>query len=130
MKIIRPVKRETFNIDDANLRFIFQLRVGLSPLKAHKKRHNFSDTPDDTCQCLTNSESTIHFLLKCPLYNEARNELINSISAILLSNGLDLSNNELLSSIILYGHDSLSYFENRTILTSTIYYICQTGRFI
>ena len=48
LKIIRPRKRSIFNIHNPNgIRWIFQLRVGLSPLKSHKKRHNFQDTPVD-----------------------------------------------------------------------------------
>ena len=31
--------------DPSGLRYLFQLRVGLSPLRYHKKRHNFIDTP-------------------------------------------------------------------------------------
>ena len=91
LKIIRPPRKKTFNIHDPNrLKWIFQLRVGLSPLKYHKKRHNFSDTPIDTCLCSNSPESTIHFLLYCLLYTNARVTLLNSVNAILLSNGLDI----------------------------------------
>ena len=34
-----------------SLRYIFQLRVSLSPLRNHKFRHNFDDTPSDICSC-------------------------------------------------------------------------------
>ena len=65
LNIVRPDKKSIFNIHNpAGIRYIFQLRVGLSFLKAHKKAHNFIDTPDDTCACATGSESNIHFLLK------------------------------------------------------------------
>ena len=67
LKIIRPVKRNIFKIHNPNgIRWIFQLRVGLSPLKSHKKHHKFQDTPDDECVC-RNAETTQHFLLKCPI---------------------------------------------------------------
>ena len=46
----------------------FQLRVGLSPLNSHKKRHNFHDTIREVCDCETGIEDTEHFILKCPLY--------------------------------------------------------------
>ena len=42
---------------------LFQLRIGLSPLK-HKKRHNFKDTPIDTCCCQFFTETTEHFVNK------------------------------------------------------------------
>ena len=42
----------TFGIHGAlELRYLFQLRVNLSPLRSHKRRHNFSDTPSETCEC-------------------------------------------------------------------------------
>ena len=42
IKIIRPSKKEAFNIlDPTGLRLIFQLRVGLSPLLEHKKGITF-----------------------------------------------------------------------------------------
>jgi hypothetical protein len=67
LKVIRPEKKSLFNIHNPNgIRWIFQLRVGLSPLKRHKKLHNFQDTADDLCTCLLNAETTQHVLLKCP----------------------------------------------------------------
>ena len=48
MSLLRPSGRSIFNIHDpTGLRYLFQLRVGLSPLRCHKRRHNFIDT------CLT-----------------------------------------------------------------------------
>ena len=44
LRLIRPPKN-VFNIHDPkNMKRLFQLRVGLSPLRHHKKRHNFKDT--------------------------------------------------------------------------------------
>ena len=40
-------EKSVFNIHCEDLRFLYQLRVGLSPLKAHKFRHKFIDTPSD-----------------------------------------------------------------------------------
>ena len=34
------------------------LRVGLSHLRFHKKRHNFADTPSDKCVCRRGAEDT------------------------------------------------------------------------
>ena len=56
LSLIRPKIKSNFGIHDAlGLRYLFQLRVNLSPLRSHKMRHNFSDTPSETCEC--NSES-------------------------------------------------------------------------
>ena len=41
---IRPPKKSVFNIHDpVGIKRLFQLRVGLSPLNEHKKRHNFNE---------------------------------------------------------------------------------------
>ena len=45
IKTIRPIRSSIFDIHNPDaLRYIYQLRVDLSPLKAHKKRHGFTDT--------------------------------------------------------------------------------------
>ena len=48
---LRPNANSIFGIHDPKgLRYIFQLRVSLSPLRSHKFRHNFDDTPSDICR--------------------------------------------------------------------------------
>ena len=45
---MRPIPKSTFGIDNPlGLKCLYQLRVGLSPLNGHKKRHNFIDIPSD-----------------------------------------------------------------------------------
>ena len=64
LKLYRPAKKSLFNIHDNGIKWIFQLRVGLSPLKSHKKAHHFLDTPDETCCCFQNiAETSCHYLL-------------------------------------------------------------------
>ena len=66
LKLIRPQKKNVFNIHDPEgTKRLFQLRVGLSPLRYHKKRHNFKDSPSDTCICGMSVETTEHFLIYC-----------------------------------------------------------------
>ena len=60
LKLYRPVKRNIFNVHDNGIKWIFQLRVGLSHLKSHKKHHKFSGYEEDlsdTCNCLTGLET-------------------------------------------------------------------------
>ena len=86
IKSIQPIKRSIFGIHDVNgIRYIFQLRVGLSPLRAHKKRHNFKDTPDDRCSCGNGIETTEHFLLNCPSHKSPRDTLLSSVNSIISS---------------------------------------------
>ena len=66
LKLYRPVKKSLFNIYDVGIKWIFQLRVGLSPLRSHKRAHNFVDIPNELCNCSPNTaETSCHFLLNC-----------------------------------------------------------------
>ena len=48
LSLIRPKTRSTFGVHDPlGLRYLFQLRVNLSPLRSHRRRHNFADTPSE-----------------------------------------------------------------------------------
>ena len=50
--LIRNMTRSTFGVHDPlGLRYLFQLRVNLSPLRSHKRQHNFSATLSDICEC-------------------------------------------------------------------------------
>ena len=50
--LFRRESKSFFKIHDPiGLRYLFQLRVNLSPLIVHKWRYNFSDTPSGICQC-------------------------------------------------------------------------------
>ena len=130
LKIIRPTIRETFNIHDPNgIKWIFQLRVGLSPLKEHKKRHRFLDTPDDVCVCTREAESTRHFFLECSLHVDHRLNLLNNVEPILILNDLENIHSNGKVRMLLYGHESFTYHENKKVLKSTINFIRATGRF-
>ena len=130
IKIIRPEKRSLFSIyDPIGTSWIFQLRVGLSPLKSHKKAHNFRDTNDDRCICMI-EESTEHFLLKCPIYIEQRQKLFQTLDPILMTTNLHQLNDKERTLLLLYGHQKLSFGVNRTILKETINFIRETSRFI
>ena len=129
LKIIRPAKNAIFDIFNPCIKWIFQLRVGLSPLKSHKMRHNFADTPSDTCNCTLNAETTQHFLLECPIYNVLRQELFEVVDPILFLNDMDNITANSKVHLLLYGDKKLIFCENRLILKSTIKYINKTGRF-
>ena len=107
----------------------FSTKSGAKPPIDPQKRHHFSDTPNDTCPCSTNPESTGHFLLNCPLYVNATVSLLDSVNAVILPNGLDITNINELTNLLLYGHSSVSDPENKMILNATLDYISQTGRF-
>ena len=60
----RPKTNSIFGIHDpVGLRYLFQLRVSLSPLRSHNWRHNFIDTPSEMCRCNQGNEGTHHFFV-------------------------------------------------------------------
>ena len=123
------MKRNIFKIHNSNgIKRIFQLRVGLSPLKSHKKRHKFEDTPDDLCEC-GNAETTYHFLLICPIYNIHRLNFFQYLNPILLANDLQNLNDREMVRLLLYGHEKLPFDTNQNILKATIDFIEMTTRF-
>ena len=128
LAFFRPKKRSIFNIHDPwVIRFLFQLRLGLSPLRSHKKRHNFLDTPSDLCLCNTDIEDTKHFLFKCPFYAIKRASLATEVIPILTRNNLNhLSDDE---KLYLYGSVSINDNDNKAILLATIKFLKDTNRF-
>ena len=117
--------------DPTGLRYIFQLRLGLSPLRSHKKKYGFIDTPSDICLCRLGTEDTRHFLFSCPFYATKRAIMISSVHEILLKNNLNyptnFPTNEL--NLFLYGFPTISHVDNKSILMATINFIKNTNRF-
>ena len=128
LSLICPEKKSIFNIHDPlGLRYLFYLRVGLSPLRSHKKRHGFADTPHDNCSCNDGVEDTNHFLLSCSIYVTQRATLIASVTAILQKYNLETLVNQ--SHLYLYGHRIIVLADNKQIILSTINFMKETRRF-
>ena len=107
---------------------LFQLRLGLSPIKSHKKRHNFADTLSELCLCNIGVEDTKHFLFECPFYANKRVALATEVIPILTGNNLNhLANNE---NLYLYGDASINDNDNKAIILATIKFIKDTNRFL
>ena len=63
LSVIRPAKKSVFAIHNpTGIKKLFQLRMGLTQLKSHRKNHNFLDTPSDLCICNFESEKRTFFL--------------------------------------------------------------------
>ena len=126
--LIRPTSKTTYGIHtQMGLKYIFQLRVGLSPLRFHKRRHNFLDTPSDLCSCNTSSKTIRHFLFECPNYQSQRRQLLGPISTIYGRHNFDEC--RINSNVLLYGNKDLTIEENKRILFSTLKCIEATRRF-
>ena len=128
VSLIRPYPKLIFDIHDPiGVKFLYQLRVGLSPLKYHKKRHNFIDTPDDWCDCHCAPEDVTHFLLYCDSHTNPRIYMRRTILTILTRYNLQhlLENIDL----YLYGHRLLSTVDNKAVISATISFVKETNRF-
>ena len=125
----RPMNNKVFGIHDpVGLRYLFQLKLSLSPLRSHHKfRHNFTDTPSEICRCNQGIEDTNHFFFSCPNYVTSRATITSSVIIILQKNNLNYLGNQ--SQLYLYGHPSINSTDNRKLLVSTIKYIKDTLRF-
>ena len=128
LKEIKPESKSIFNLHDTDgVKFLYQLRVGLSPLREHKNRHNFLDTPCSLCSCGTGTETTEHFLLKCPSYAKPRQDLFSTINSYIEPNHQSVHD---LVDTFLYGHKTLNPAQNKRILSATIEYVRKTERFV
>ena len=119
-----------FNIYDVGIKWIFQLRVGLSPLKSHKCAHNFDDTPSDLCNCrLNTAETTCHFFLYCPYFVNPRRVLFATVNPILLKYETRFLEDNSLLKLLLYGGEKFGLEDNQNILKATIKFIRNSSRF-
>ena len=84
ISLIRPKAKSTFGVHDPlGLRFLFQLRVDLSPLRNHKRRYNFADILSGICECNQDIEDTSHFLFECTRHATQRANLAVKVIEIL-----------------------------------------------
>ena len=128
LSLFRPERKSIFNIfNPIGVRNIFYLRVGLSPLRSHKKCHGFIDTPSEICICNDGIENTNHFLFVCCIFTNQRVNLMQNVSRILQK--YDLANLLNQSNLFLYGHKSIAFADNKEIISSTMKFISDTERF-
>ena len=128
MKSIRPIGNSIFDIcDNEGIKLLTRLRLGLSHLNKHKFNHGFLDTVNPMCSCSTEDESVSHYLLRCPNFIQQRVHLMNEIRR--LNPNLLLEDDNVLSSILLYGSSQLSNEINSAVIHLTIEYTHTSERF-
>ena len=129
LKFMRPEANSVFNVtDNKDVVFLNRLRVGFSHLREHKCRHNFADTLDPFCNCRTNSlEKTEHFLMHCSDYSNERLVMFSSLFQLDIS--LLPLKPKVLYHILLYGDTNFSTNLNHEILSATVKFLVDTGRF-
>ena len=125
---IRPIPKSIFGIHNPKgLKCLFQLRVGLSPLRYDKKRHNFADTSSEICECGAGPEIASHYLFFCSNFHAQRAQLMNQVIPLLRN--YNLMQHIHSPCLFLYGDKSISDSDNKTIISSTIEYILESEKF-
>ena len=79
------------------------------------------------CDCGSETETTDHFFLCCPLFAEKRQKFLNSLFKIDVS--FKNLNDEMLSDILLFGSDKYKDTVIKEILVHTINFLKTTKRF-
>ena len=131
LKNIRPQKQNTFDVRDKyGLSLLTRLRVDFSDLRDHRFRHNWN-CANPTCRCNRENETTVHFLLRCPIFNGHRRALLSALSDILKIDEvlLESLSSATMVDLLLYGSKEYNIITNRLILEATIRYVLSTGRF-
>ena len=79
------------------------------------------------CDCGLETGTTTHFLLRCPLFQSARQSLLLNIKKI--DESILKKHDELTTKALLYGNDKFGLSCNKSIISSTIEFIVSTERF-
>ena len=128
LKFIIPFPNSVFECHNLQgIRFLTRIRLGLSHLREHKFKHSFQDSLNPLCKCGAEVESTTHFLLHCPIYNNDRSSLLSTIRNIDCKL-LEITDSSL-THTLLYGNPSFDIITNSLILNATIDFILSTKRF-
>ena len=86
----------------------------MSHLREHKFKHNFQDCLNPICSCGLDIESTSHFLLHCPTFNDERYTFLSTLNNIDCSL-LELTKSSLFQTL-LYGNTLLGKEKTTRIL--------------
>jgi len=125
---IRPPGHSFFRLQDKfGVKLLTKIRVSFSDLRDHRFNHNFNcNSP--ICSCGIEDETSVHFFLRCPRYHIQRSVLLSEISEIINSDVTVLPD-EHLYHILVYGSNVYNFVSNRLIITETLRYIRNSGRF-
>ena len=129
LKFITPSPSNVFNCNShKGIKLITRLRVGMSHLREHKFKHNFQNCLNPICSCGLDIESTSHFLLHCPTFNDERYTLLSTLNNI-DPTLLELTKSSL-SQTLLYGNTLFDKEKKHTFLTQqlNIFYLLKDLR--
>ena len=120
--MIRPEKNTIYGINDiVCVRHLSKLRLSFSVRNEHRFRHNFNCL-NPICPCGIANGDSEHLLLHCPIFEDARRDLLGSLSNVPMLELGEL-NTQSLCHLILYGNPGLTLIANRMIMEATINFI-------
>ena len=84
LKFFRPTPRSFFNYyNHKGIRLMTRLRLRLSRLREHKFNQNFQNCINLLCSCAMDIESTSHFFLHYPLFDDKTITLPSTLNKII-----------------------------------------------
>ena len=128
LNFIRPIGNSTYKVyHPLGIKLLTRLRLGFSHLFEHKFIHNFADSLNLLCSCSLETESTLHFLLRCQNYTTFCRALVTDLNNI--NDAIMSLNDSDLVHVMLYGSKKFNNNMNINILTATIKFIKDSERF-
>ena len=128
LQFMRPTPNRTFNFHNPiGIKLITRLRLGLSHLRDHKFKHNFPDCLNPICCCGKDIETTVYYLLHCPIFSDERSIIFNNIRSI--DENVLSGTDPRISEALLFGISSFNDTKNTSILNTSIDYILSSKRF-
>ena len=124
LQFIRPTPNRIFNCyNPIGIKQITRLRLGLSHLRDHKFKRNFLDCLNPICCCGKDIETTVHYLLHCPIFSDERSIFLSNIRSI-DENVLSGSDSRI-SETLLFCIFSFNVTKSTSILNTTTHLISQ-----
>ena len=106
--LLRPSSNPIYNCKSSKwIKLITRLGLGRGHFCEHKFRHNFKDTQDTICSCRDDIETTIHYLLNCPIHVDERRTRLDNLENI--GENIHDKNDFQISSLLLFGVSSNNY---------------------
>ena len=103
------------------------LTLDLGQLQNYKFKHNFLDCLNPICCCGKDVETTVHYLLHCPIFSDERSIFLSDIRSI--DENILSGSDSRITETLLFGIYSFNDTKNISLLNTTIDYVLSTKRF-
>ena len=108
------------------VRLMTRLGLGLSHLRENKFNHKFQNCINSLCSCGMDIESTSHFFLHCPLFDDKKITLLSTLNKTDCK--LIKANESSLIETLLFGNSLFDLKKNSLVLNAplTTFYLLST----